>query len=226
MVVTATATKQTRLAIFDSLKLSKQCIIVSEIPDRANMFYCIQFFNKDLPLNQLFADLIEEIGINSVTAKRTIIYCQTRKQCAHLHRVFEVSLGRKFYKDCTPKHTRRMVEMYHAGTPSSAKKHISKNFSKPDGHVRTLIATIAFGMGINCQNVQHVLHFGPPKNIECYVQESGHAGRSGADSQNGSLLAQCSQSGDKRIGVRRGGMQKKTFNESIWIRVNGNQTKV
>ena len=84
--------------------------------------------------------------------------------------MFEVALGNKFYKGSSHKPTKRLVEMYHAGTSCSIKNHISKNLSKPDGHIRNLIATIAFGMGVNRKNIQSVIHFGPSKNIECYVQ--------------------------------------------------------
>ena len=198
IVVTATATKQTRYAIFDILKLNKQCAIITESPNRSNIFYCFQYFNKALSLNLLFDEVIKDIEANNVSAKRTIIYCQTRKQCGLLYKMFEVALGSKFYKGSSSKPTKHLVEMYHACTPSSVKKHISKNFSKPDGHIRVLIATIAFGMGVNCQNVQSIIHFGPSKNIECYVQESGRAGRNGNQSTcivlyHGMLLSHCSQ---------------------------------
>jgi superfamily II DNA helicase RecQ len=114
IVVTATA-------IFDILKLNKQCAIVTESPDRSNLFYCFQHFDKSLPLDLLFDDIIKEIQINDVTAKRIIIYCQTRKQCGLLYKMFEVALGSKFYKGSSNKPTRCLVEMYHAGTPSSVK---------------------------------------------------------------------------------------------------------
>ena len=63
-------------------------------------------------------------------------------------------------------------------------------------HLQVLIATIAFGMGVNCKGVRRVIHFGPSKNIEQYVQESGRAERDGEDSTciilyNGLLSANC-----------------------------------
>ena len=112
--------------------------------------------------------------------------------------MFEVALGNKFLQRIISEAYQTLVEMYHAGTPCSVRNHISKNLSKPDGHIRILIATIAFGMGVNCKNVQSVIHFGPSENIECYVQESGRAGTNGDQSTcivlyHGMLLSHCSQ---------------------------------
>ena len=132
-----------------------------------------------------------------VTQKRTIIYCQTRKQCSVLYRLFQVHLEEKlFHGECIP--SNRMVEMFHAGTPDSVKQHVMKNMSQEDGHIRILIATIAFGMGVNCKNVSRTVHFGPSKNIEHFVQESGRAGRAGQQSScvilfNGVLSANSEQ---------------------------------
>ena len=103
---------------------------------------------------------------NHLEAKRTIIYCQTRKQCALRYRVFEESLGSNFYKGPNPNPKQRLVEMYHSGTPNSVKKHISKSMSKSDGNIRVLISTIAFGMGIDCKDVKCIIHFGP--STECW----------------------------------------------------------
>ena len=72
--------------------------------------------------------------------------------------------------------------MYHAGTPSRVKDHIVENMANEDGHLRLLISTIAFGMGVNCKRVRRIIHFGPSKSVEMYVQECGRAGRDGLPS--------------------------------------------
>ena len=73
----------------------------------------------------------------------------------------------------------RLVEMFHGGTPERVKNHIVVQFSDVNSCLRVLICTIAFGMGVNCRNVNESIHFGAPKNIECYVQETGRIGRDG-----------------------------------------------
>ena len=135
--------------------------------------------DKNIPLDLLFNEVIEDIKSNGIRAIRSIVYCQTRKQCAVLYRVLETALGDLFYKDAVPNCKRRLVDMYLAGTPEPVKKHISKHMSKEHGHIRVLISTIAFGMGVDCKQISRIVHFGPSKNIECYIQESGRAGRVG-----------------------------------------------
>ena len=70
-----------------------------------------------------------------------------------------------------------LLEMLHSCTPEENKDTIHKSFRNEISGIRVLVATIAFGMGVDCKGVYSVVHFGPSKNIESYVQESGRAGR-------------------------------------------------
>ena len=87
-----------------------------------------------------------------------------------------------------------LIEMLHSCTPESHKQNVLKSFSDENGTIRLLIATIAFGMGVDCKAVKRVTHSGPSKNIESYAQETGRAGRDGSQSTaillyNGILLS-------------------------------------
>ena len=73
----------------------------------------------------------------------------------------------------------RLVEMFHGRTPETVKKHIVMQFASIKSCLRVLICTVTFGMGVHCRNVNESIHFGSPKNTECYVQESGRIGRDG-----------------------------------------------
>ena len=71
-----------------------------------------------------------------------------------------------------------------ASTPKYNKEVIHTSLSVPDGIVRVVFATVALGMGINFQNVNLIIHYGSPRSIEDYFQESGRGGRSGEDAQS------------------------------------------
>ena len=92
-----------------------------------------------------------------------------------------------------------LVEMYHAGTPDSVKNHVIEQMGENDSHLRVVICMVAFGMGINCKEVTRIINFGPPRNMESFVQMCGRAGRSGQPStcfllHNGLLRIHCEES--------------------------------
>ena len=179
LVLTATATKTTKQQILQTLHLSEgEMKVIEQSPDRPNLFYVTSYLDKNEDIESAFSSLIFEVKELDTKTPRTLIYCQTRKQCAVLYRMFEVYLGRHMYHtDVSPRN--RIVEMYHAGTPVSVKDHILMSMATEDGHVRILICTVAFGMGVNCRSV---IHFGPSKSVELYVQKCGRAGRDGLPS--------------------------------------------
>lgn len=66
--------------------------------------------------------------------------------------------------------------MFHATNSVEVKNSILKSFSCSGGRLQILIATIAFGMGINCPDIRRIIHLGPPSDCESYIQETGRAG--------------------------------------------------
>ena len=114
---------------------------------------------------------------------RTIIYCQRLVECGRIYRHLRDSLGREFTEPVgapdLPQF--RLVDMFHSSIDVEIKESILASFTKPS-QLRVVIATVAFGMGIDCADVRQVFHVGPPEDVECYIQETGRAGRDGGHS--------------------------------------------
>ena len=76
----------------------------------------------------------------------------------------------------------RMIDMFTSVLTTEKKDQVLQSFSEIDGVLRLVIATTAFGMGIDCPNIRRILHWGMPNNLEEYVQETGRSGRDGEHS--------------------------------------------
>ena len=179
VALAATATKLTRDTILSLLNM-ENVVKIKESPNKLNVAYVVQYMDKDTELEFYFSWLTDELKHSQEKTDRTIIYCQTIRQCGLVYATIKGLLGTNMFIGDDSKNV--LVEMLHSCTPEENKKTILESFQSENGIIRLLIATIAFGMGVDCRGVHRVIHFGPSKNVESYVQETGRAGRHGHQS--------------------------------------------
>lgn len=159
IALTATATTKVRDDIKKNLGIQDAPDFKSSF-NRPNLYYEVRSKTKDVD-----KDIIKYIKSNP--GKSGIIYCLSRKKVEELAEILQAN-------DISAK-------PYHAGMESSLRSQTQDDFIMEK--IDVIVATIAFGMGIDKPDVRYVIHYDIPKSLEGYYQETGRAGRDGGEGQ-------------------------------------------
>ncbi len=151
---TATATEHVRRDIISELRLREPTVLIGNF-DRANLFYRVQ--QRDGGMAQVMDLIAQRRGESGIA------YCLRRSDVDHLANMLRLQDHKAL--------------PYHAGMTDRDRKNNQDAFS--NDQVDIIVATVAFGMGIDKSNVRYVVHAAMPKSLEHYQQETGRAGRDG-----------------------------------------------
>ena len=180
LALTVTATKETYDVIVKRLSLENPTVVALP-PFRNNISYSVQ---PKVDVHILGEMLYQELKAKRTSFPKTILYVRTYTDCSNLYMVLKRKMGSEITEPpgCPNVSGYRLIDMFNRAL-TEGKKEVLSMFGGKDTSLRLVIATTAFGMGVDIEDVRRIMHWGMPSTLEEYVQETGRCGRDGEASQ-------------------------------------------
>lgn len=156
--------------------------IISAPPDRPNIYLEIihrPSYDTEEELQHIVCDLRDQQDL----FPKTLIFAQSIMQVYEIFEVVTLGLGEKAFYNGIVNIENRLCSMYHGQITPELQKFTLETLRKTDSKLRVLVCTIAFGMGVEIQDIRHVIHWGRSKSLLGHWQEVGRAGRDGTPSK-------------------------------------------
>lgn len=181
LALTATATHETLDCVVERLSM-KSPAVIGLSPERDN----ITFYVKRAPtLNEFCLTIAGELKSKRVNTPKTVVFCRSLKKCSKIHDTISWQLNKDITEpsDLPSVLPFRLLDLFTAASTPEMREEILKEFCKPDTYLRLIVATTAFGLGVDCPDITRVINWGAPSTMEELIQESGRAGRNGGQSE-------------------------------------------
>lgn len=181
MALTATATRQTLDCVVERLSM-KSPAVIGLSPEKDNITFNL---NPAPTLYEFCSSLAKELRSQRNATPKTVVFCRSLKKCVDIYD----NISRQLGKDITEPPgipnvlPFRLMDLFTAASTADMREEILQEFCKPDTYLRLVIATTAFGLGVDCPDISRVINWGAPSTLEELIQESGRAGRDGRQSE-------------------------------------------
>ena len=175
LALTATATKPVRLAVSHTIGMRSPHVVAIS-PVKANIMYAVgsNFDNVE----DTFGPVVMKLKAQRTSFPKMVIFVRSLSMAGNIYLYFMNELGDDATepKDAPNLSIFRMINVFTSVVEEEQREQIIKLFIK-ESHLRIVIATVAFGMGVDVPDVRQVISVGCPDDVESYIQETGRAGR-------------------------------------------------
>jgi ATP-dependent DNA helicase RecQ len=177
VALTATATPDVQNKLIKELSMAP-CFSIVLPPQKDNIKYMVHRLDKKGNLYSYFGWLRKAIEDQAQDMTKTLVFFHSVAKQSLVYEFLDDELKEVGHKGDPPHNdATHYFEMYHMKTDDTIKDSILAQFSKKDGHMRCVLASSSFSMGLNIPDITNVIHFGPAMDLDDFLQETGRASR-------------------------------------------------
>lgn len=180
VALTATATEKTLSVIQEDLAMHN-CKKVILSPHKKNIKYSVVEISHAKDYEKNFTWLVNLIKDKQQDTAKFLIFFKKMTYLTEVYEYLNSELKGDGYVNYDPKGTNddrnHLFEMYHMKVQEEVKENIVNTFMDPNGHIRVVLCSSSFSMGLNLRDVDLVIHYGVPSDLDDYLQQTGRAGR-------------------------------------------------